>query len=186
MNLTTRSLIEGSRVGANLLTLLFLLTLASTPLALAHEGESHPSKTEHQVLPVTDVSSDMLKTINESYLQNVKSIFQKSCFDCHSNQTKYPWYAKLPGAKQLIASDVTEAKSHLDMGEDFPFKSHGTPMEDLEAIRKAIVENTMPPFRYWILHGESRLSSEEKKTVLMWVNLGIKLLNESGTQQNPK
>jgi len=163
-----------------------LIILASTSLAVAHEGESHPSKKEHQKLPATDDSDKVSKTINESYIKNVKSIFQKSCFDCHSNQTQYPWYAKIPGAKQLIASDVAEANSHLDMSEDFPFKGHGSPIEDLEAIRKAVVENSMPPFRYWMLHDGSRLSGEEKKTVLVWVNSSIQLFNESKPQENPK
>lgn len=162
----------------SVLVLASLIILASTSLALAHQGESHTSKKEHQALPATDDSDELLRTINESYIKNIKSIFQKSCFDCHSSQTKYPWYAKIPGAKQLIASDVAEANAHLDMSEDFPFKGHGSPIEDLEAIRKAVAENSMPPFRYWILHNESRLSSEEKKTVLEWTNSSLLLFNK--------
>ncbi len=186
MKLTASALLEPARGGASLLTFLSLLTLASTPLARAHEGETHKSKMEHHAAPKSDASEEALKAINESYLQNVKSIFRKSCFDCHSNQTQYPWYAKIPGAKQLIASDINEAKSHLDMSEDFPFKGHGSPMEDLEAIRKAVIEISMPPFRYWILHSGSRLNSEEKQTVLAWVNASIQLLTENKLQENPK
>lgn len=170
----------------SLLKFASLIILASTSLALAHEGQSHPSKNEHHALPATDDSDEVLKTINESYIKNVKSLFQKSCFDCHSNQTKYPWYANIPGAKQLIASDVAEANSHLDMSEDFPFKGHGSPFEDLEAIRKAVTENSMPPFRYWILHNGSRLSGEEKRTVLAWVDSSIQLLNQPNPQENSK
>lgn len=157
------SLLRHVRGGVNLLNFASLLILASTSLALAHEGESHPSKKDHRALPASDDSNEALKSINQSYIKNVKSIFQKSCFDCHSNQTNYPWYTNIPGAKQLIASDVAEANSHLDMSEDFPFKGHGSPVEDLAAIRKAVVENSMPPFRYWILCTMDRDSVIKKK-----------------------
>jgi len=186
VKLTTNALLRQAGIRLSFLTLSYLLILASPRLSVAHEGEAHPSKTEHRAQSGNDASNEALKAINESYTKNVKSIFKKSCFDCHSNQTKYPWYAKLPGAKQLIASDISEANSHLDMSEDFPFKGHGSPIEDLEAIRKAVVENSMPPFRYWILHNGSRLSSEEKKAVLEWVNSSLQLLKDPQPQERPK
>ena len=104
-----------------------------------------------------------------SFTPPIKPIFERACFDCHSNKTVYPWYHKIPGIKHLIESDIKEGKKHLDMSLDFPFKSHTTPREDLEAIENAITNNTMPPQRYKMLHWNSKLSQEEKDKIFEWI-----------------
>lgn len=141
-------------------------------LAIAHEGhhkkfESPPPETQ-----------TILASINERYLSNVKPIFENKCFDCHGKQTRFPWYQQIPGVKQLIQSDMHEAKMHLDMESNFPFKSHATPIEDLAAIEKTITDNEMPPFRYRIMHSGSALTTEEKEKVHQWVQLGKEMLKE--------
>lgn len=110
-----------------------------------------------------------LKKINSAYIRDVKPIFQKKCFDCHSGETRYPWYAKLPIAKTMIEGDIQEAKSHLDFSNDFPFKGHGSPQEDLEEILRSVKSDEMPPLRYRILHWGSKVTPEEKATIQAWV-----------------
>lgn len=143
--------------------------------ALAHQKHHHAEEPKAQESPDSKAQR-LLQQVNEAYRTSVRPVFVKSCFDCHSNQTRYPWYAGLPGAKQLIQSDVAEAKEHLDMSGDFPFKGHGTPTDDLEAIRDTVRDSSMPPARYWLLHWSSRLSTTEKQAVLEWVDRGLTLL----------
>lgn len=114
--------------------------------------------------------------INIEYTKSIKSIFKKSCFNCHGNTTKYPWYYKVPGIKQLIDHDINEAKKHLIFLNRFPFKSHGTPLSDLNAIEKAIKNNTMPPLRYRIMHNNSILTKEEIKKVKEWITKSKEIL----------
>ena len=104
----------------------------------------------------------------EKYQKNIKKTLFKSCKNCHSNNVEYPWYYKLPIAKKLIDDDINEGKKHLILTNTFPFKSHGTPIDDLVAISKNIKEGTMPPFRYKIMHWNSWLSREEKDEILFW------------------
>ncbi len=152
----------------------FVSTSFLIGMALAHEHHQH-----HELpSPSTNQEKEHLQQVNEKYLEKVKLIFQKSCFNCHSNQTVYPWYSKMPGAKQLINSDITEAKKHIDMTNDFPFKGHGTPKEDLEAIAKAVTEKTMPPFRYKIMHWQSGLTKQERENVLEWTRNSLNLLSQ--------
>lgn len=122
--------------------------------------------------------NDQLSKINELYKEKVKPIFQKKCFDCHSQSTNYPWYYNIPGAKQLIDGDTKEAKEHLDFSNDFPFGGHGVPSEDLDAIQDVAKDNSMPPFRYWILHRDSGLSEEERRIILEWVEKSKSVLKE--------
>lgn len=137
----------------------------------AHEGHHHADPSHGQMQhPVGDSEKKKFSLINEKYLSDVKPIFQRSCFDCHSSQTRYPWYYKIPGVKQLVESDIKEAKEHLDFEKDFPFKSHAMPLEDLKAISDEIAEDGMPPLRYRLLHSEAKLTEDEKGKITNWVN----------------
>ncbi|MBK9294171.1 MAG: heme-binding domain-containing protein [Oligoflexia bacterium] len=149
----------------------YVLALSST---FAHKNHNSVPQNAPQLKP----QEMQLFTINEFYKDKVKPIFQKKCFDCHSQNTQYPWYYKIPGAKQLIDDDLKKAKEHLDFSNDFPFGGHGTPNEDLDAIEDVTKDNSMPPFRYWILRWDSRILYEEKRIILEWVNRSKAALKE--------
>lgn len=144
---------------------LFSVFMISVPLT-AHEA--HPHEEAGEKIAASQ-EQGILAEINRNYVREIKPIFQNSCFNCHSTNTQYPWYYKIPGAKQLIDHDIREAKKHIDMTNDFPFKGHGTLSEDLEAIGKSVNKGTMPPLRYILMHWNARLAEEEKKAILQWV-----------------
>ena len=142
-------------------------------IALGHGGHSH----QKGLVPELHASGDpRLVEINRAYVAAVRPIFQNSCFDCHSNQTRYPWYYRLPGVHGYMASDVTEGRRHMDMSSDFPFKGHGTPNEDLEAILKVVKENTMPPRGYSWLHRGTRLTPDNAQTISTWAQSALRTL----------
>jgi uncharacterized membrane protein len=155
----------------NLVLIESFLILSATLTTIAHEGH-------HKEQPiVAHQDKESMARINERYLVDVKPIFQKKCFDCHSSKTQFPWYSIIPGPRQLIQHDIEKAHEHLDMDADFPFKSHAEPLEDLEAINETISKDEMPPWRYRILHRGSALTMEEKEVVHRWVQFGKDLLN---------
>lgn len=110
--------------------------------------------------------------VNEIYVKNVRSIFERKCFDCHTSQTKMPWYSKLPGIKGTIEADIREGRRHIDMSADFPFESHASTREDLDAIDRSIATRQMPPLRYRLLHPSSALTEAETKAVRDWIRYG--------------
>lgn len=158
-----------------------LVTFAFIGPASAHQDPVHPKPKPAPSSLEKEKRQTSLHQINERYKQTVKPIFQKSCFDCHSERTQYPWYYKIPGAKQLIDSDIRESKKHIDLTNDFPFRGHGSPEKDLPAIRKAIEDNTMPPFRYKILHSGSELSEDEQQVIFRWIRESLSALQPSTT-----
>lgn len=143
----------------------FVLSLKAG-LSLAHEGARHE---QGQTSPsLTDAS--LLTAVNAEYLAAIKPIFKRACYDCHSTQTRYPWYYDVPGVKQWMDSDIREAMKHMDMTNDFPFRGHGSPQKDFEAIRKVVQDNSMPPFRYKMMHWDAVMTDVEKEVVLKWVD----------------
>ena len=157
--------------------LFLFLTFSSVPL-YGHEKQHHKTDSSIKPEPATQDQEKTLAEINETYLTNIKPIFEKKCNTCHGGPTQYPWYYKFPFAKDLIDSDIAEAKKHLDFSQNFPFKGHGTPKEDLAAIAKSINEGTMPPMRYWALHWGARLTEEEKKNIQAWIDSSLSLFNK--------
>lgn len=168
------------RTRPHFLTRVLLLILLVPHSLLAHKDHPHEDK------PTAEVEKKVPPEIISVYDKNVAPIFKASCFDCHSANTKYPWYSKMPFAKGLIEQDVTEAREHMDMTDGFPFKGHGEVQEDLEAIRDSVTSGEMPPLRYRALHWGSGLNSDEQKLVLDWVEKSLAMLKEkSGEGARP-
>ena len=162
-----------------ILFFVILLTAASRD-AFAHKNHPHIHDKKVVEPPTGAKVEARFEPINESYQKDVKPIFVRSCFNCHSQSPELPWYHVLPVAKGLIEDDMKEAKEHLDFSRGFPFQGHGAPKEDLEAIADAVRDNSMPPFRYRFMHWHSSLSPDEKAAVLAWVEKSLKILNGEG------
>lgn len=133
----------------------------------AHQGHHHEAPLAHKEDVVPPSAA---QRINDAYLARVKPLFKIKCMNCHSETTVYPGYYKIPGVHQLIDSDIREGREHLDLTHDFPFGGHGKPREDLDAIRDSIKDGSMPPWYYRLLHGEARLSEDERRIILQWVD----------------
>lgn len=164
-------------IGGYLKLLLLLFTFTATIHVWGHGGEDHSEKEKEPktLTPNEEIKEKYIK-INQEYIKNVKPIFKKSCFDCHGNTTVYPWYYKIPGVKQLIDNDIEDSKKHLDFSKDFPFISHDTPLKDLDAINKSIKYDSMPPFRYRIMHRDKKLTEDEVKQVEKWIRESKEIL----------
>ncbi|MBX7149555.1 heme-binding domain-containing protein [bacterium] len=114
---------------------------------------------------------ETLEKINQSYLSTLKPVFMQKCLMCHADSSgqTHPLYVVVPPASWAVAGDIREAKKHMDMTFDFPFQGHGSPVDDLKALQKVTENSSMPPFKYKIMHWQSGLTAQEKKTVLEWV-----------------
>jgi hypothetical protein len=98
---------------------------------------------------------------------DVKAILARSCYDCHSNETAWPWYASVAPASWLVARDVHEGREHLN------FSTWGSlsPAKRAEAykhIREEVGEGEMPMAIYLPLHPEARLTDADKAAIDAW------------------
>lgn len=159
------------------IALLILATFFAVT-ASGHQNHHGSPQKKPENLHVINVKNAKYEKINFEYEKIVKPIFQKKCMDCHSEQTNYPFYYQWIIAKSLIDKDIVEAKKHIDMTTGFPFRGHGTPLEDFRAIKKSLNEGTMPPLRYKLMHWNSSLSKTEKERVLKWIDESLKLLED--------
>ncbi len=113
-----------------------------------------------QVLP-TDISKLV------SVPENVKMILQTACYDCHSNNTNYPWYTHVQPVGGILANHIKHGKKELNFSD---FGSYATRRQQskLKAIADQIKDNEMPLYSYTIMHKSARLSKEEKSIIINW------------------
>lgn len=156
--------------------LFFIFTLSSFAV-VAHQSHEGGNKEQEEKDKENAAKAKAIEILASSYNKDIRPIFETKCFNCHSNQTQYPWYHSLPFVKGLIDSDIQEALKHLDMTLGFPFQGHGTLPEDLKAIKEVAEDNSMPPWSYRIMHWGSGLSKEEKNAIFKWVDESQKKLN---------
>ena len=115
-----------------------------------------------QVLP-----TDITKKVNVP--DKVLDIFKNACYDCHSNNTRYPWYVYIQPMGWMMARHVRNGKENLNFS-DFGSYSQRKQANKLRAIEKSIKEGSMPLSSYTIMHTDARLSVEDKKVITDWVS----------------
>ena len=99
---------------------------------------------------------------------NVLAVLKNSCYDCHSNNTHYPWYAFIQPAAWWMASHINKGKADLNFSE-FGMYSNRKQQNKLHAMANTISDRTMPLPSYTILHKDAELSGEDKVIVLNWI-----------------
>ena len=101
--------------------------------------------------------------------ENVQAILKKSCYNCHSNSTNYPWYAYVQPAGWFLASHIKEGKSELNLSE-FGGYSPRRQLSKLKSMAGSIRDGSMPISSYTMIHRNARLREPEKKIMLDWLN----------------
>jgi len=99
--------------------------------------------------------------------ENVQGILKKACYDCHSNNTKYPWYANIQPVAWYLAHHVNEGKDKLNFDE---FASYKAKKQDhkLEEVVETVEKGEMPVSSYTFIHKEAKLSEQEKTLLIGW------------------
>jgi hypothetical protein len=99
----------------------------------------------------------------------VNAIFQKACYDCHTNNTKYPWYAEVMPVGWFLANHVKEGKQHFNFDEFATYKPKKA-LHKLEEVAETVEKNEMPMNSYTKIHKEAQLTDSEKKLLIDWAN----------------
>ena len=100
--------------------------------------------------------------------QNVETIFQKACYDCHSNNTNYPWYVSIQPMGWVMAKHIQDGKAEINFSR-FGNYSVRRQVSKLKNIASAIKDGAMPLPSYTWLHANARLTANEKAVIISWL-----------------
>lgn len=95
-------------------------------------------------------------------------VLKDNCYDCHSNETDYPWYAQVAPLSLWLDEHIQHGKSHFNVSE---WNSYSTKKKahKIEEVIEMVEKDEMPLPSYEIMHGD--LSSDDKQLLLTWANM---------------
>lgn len=107
----------------------------------------------------------------------VASILEVACNDCHTNKTRYPWYAEVQPIGWFLNNHVKEGKGHLNFSE-FTNRPIAYQNHKFEETIEMVKEKEMPlPSYTWLgLHAEARLTDQQRETLVNWAGAQMDLL----------
>ena len=97
----------------------------------------------------------------------VKQLVQTACYDCHSNATRYPWYAEIQPVGWFLADHIKEGKRHLNFSE-FGLLTTKRATRKLEQCAEEVSEGGMPLASYRLVHADARLTDAQRKLLVAW------------------
>jgi len=112
------------------------------------------------------VQSDLSTTY--SIPDSVYTLFKNACFDCHSNNTIYPWYSHIQPMGWLISRDIENGKAKLNFNE-LRSLSKRKQASKLQEIEYQIKDGSMPLAQYKLLHKNARLTKEDTELLIEWI-----------------
>ncbi|MCA9935412.1 MAG: heme-binding domain-containing protein [Ardenticatenaceae bacterium] len=92
-----------------------------------------------------------------------RALAQRACFDCHSNETVWPWYANVAPVSWLTQHDVDDGRRHLNFSD---WLNNGRINREKDEIAEVIQRGDMPPAVFLIMHSEARLTDAEKQQLI--------------------
>lgn len=88
-----------------------------------------------------------------------RELAQRACFDCHSNETVWPWYSNVAPVSWLVQHDVDEGRQYLNF-------SDWARVREVDELGEVVSEGEMPPSTFLLTHGEARLTDAERAALV--------------------
>lgn len=114
------------------------------------------------------VKIDFLKTTTAS--PDVAAMFRATCYDCHSDETRWPWYSYVAPMSWQIADDVNAGRRHVNLSE-WPEDNPGLMRKKIEDMNDAIDDGDMPLQKYTLIHKDARLTPQQRNRLTQWLDV---------------
>jgi len=124
----------------------------------------NPEKNEYTKAP----DSDFILTENPP--QQLADILKESCYDCHSSNTRYPWYDRITPVNFWVNGHIDHGKGELNFSE-WKHYSAKKKAHKLDEIIEVLENNEMPLSSYTLMHSEAKLTENETKTLINWTTI---------------
>ncbi len=125
-----------------------------------------------QFIPVDYNQNDTVPQTDFMLVHKVPEAIQKkiqvSCYDCHSNNTQYPWYNRVQPVAWFLEDHIKEGKAELNFNE-WDSLSSRRKTSKLRSIIKQIESGEMPLDSYTLIHRDAKFSKEETEEIINWV-----------------
>lgn len=150
--------------------MLVLLVLVAVAIQFIRPNRSNPK---------VNPTEELIAVANPP--AEVQSILKKACYDCHSNETVWPWYTNITPVNWFVANHVKEGREKLNFS-TFGSLSPADRSEALGEAAETIQEGEMPLESYTLLHPEAKLNAAQRQTLLNWLQANGEQEGDAGTE----
>ena len=116
-----------------------------------------------QFVPVQRTNPPIVTQLDWDSAQT-QALAQRACMDCHSNETRWPWYSYVAPVSWLVAHDVEEGRREVNLSQLSTDANRFSRMG--QRIQRAIQSGNMPPAQYFPTHPDARLTADEKQVLV--------------------
>ena len=134
-----------------------------------------------QFIPVERTNPPVTQDVNPP--ENISVILRTSCYDCHSNETVWPWYSNIAPVSFLVAEDVNEGRKHLNFSEWDKYDEKKKEKK-LDGIIEMVTEGEMPLPMYLMIHKDAKLDTVRINILKEWVKPGSSKEESFGIEKN--
>jgi hypothetical protein len=114
-----------------------------------------PVNAEREITTAMKVDPDALRVLD------------RSCNDCHSDRTVWPWYSQIAPVSWVVASDVSNGRRHMNFSEWGTYPDYKQ-KDLLSEMCKLVTDHGMPPFSYALTHRSARLTESDEQSICSW------------------
>jgi len=101
----------------------------------------------------------------------IVGFLKRACYDCHSNQTRWPWYSFIAPASWLVSLHLAEARRRLNFSEWEAYTSDpDTAAHKLAQIADQVASGKMAPWYYRVMHRDARLNPAQRQELIRWAH----------------
>ena len=149
-------------------------SIAAAVVAIAVAAWSRPA------LPDAAGDPSLALSARTTVPPRVMATLRRACFDCHSNETRWPWYSQLPLASHLLARDVREGRAQLDWSHWEEFNRFDR-AELLDKVCDRASSGVMPPWQYRLAHRDASLGAADIRELCAWARTESTHLVQGGS-----
>ncbi|PHS65853.1 MAG: cytochrome C [Flavobacterium sp.] len=122
-----------------------------------------------------DNPNDLLVT--SKVPENISKLLKNACYDCHSNESIFPWYSNVAPVKWMLYDHISEAREELNFSNWNSLETDDK-ADILDDISSMVLEGEMPIKGYTILHSEANLSEADRELIATWADEMLDLIYE--------
>lgn len=122
-----------------------------------------------------DNPNDLITTSNVP--KNISTLLKNACYDCHSNESTFPWYSNVAPVKWMLYDHISEAREELNFSNWNSLETDDK-ADLLDDISSMVLEEEMPLKGYTILHSEANLSEADRELIATWADEMLDLIYE--------
>lgn len=120
--------------------------------------------------PPVNTGMDFLNIKNTP--ENIAQVVKTSCYDCHSNETKYPWYSSIAPSSWFLKNHINEGRKHLNFS-TFAMYEPKRQIHKMEECIEMIEKKEMPLESYYLGHQDAKLTDEQRQMLIKYFKTQI-------------